>query len=48
MKDREEEAQLRKRKNKMESEVENWVMKYDQEMGEKQHEIDELMVILLN
>jgi hypothetical protein len=40
----EEEAALRKRKFKMETEVENWIHKYDQEMGEKQAEIDETNV----
>lgn len=43
-KDREEEASVRKRKAKIENEVEAWIFKYDQEMGEKQNEIEELEV----
>lgn len=35
---------MRKKKSKVESEVENWLSKYDQDMSEKQVEIDELMV----
>ncbi|KAI8911719.1 hypothetical protein EDD86DRAFT_203094 [Gorgonomyces haynaldii] len=42
---REEEANARKKKFKIESEVENWIHKYDQDMEEKQAEIDDLTVI---
>ena len=45
LKNREEEALYRKRKFKIESEVENWITKYDQEMDEKQVEIDDISVI---
>jgi hypothetical protein len=38
---------MRKKKSKVESEVENWLSKYDQDMSEKQVEIDELMVCIL-
>lgn len=41
---REEEQNLRKKKFKIESEVENWITKYDQEMSEKQKELDEITV----
>ena len=44
IKDREEEAAMRKKKAKIENEVEAWISKYDQEMEEKQTEIDELTV----
>ncbi|KAJ3129957.1 hypothetical protein HK098_007223 [Nowakowskiella sp. JEL0407] len=44
-KNREEEAQLRKKKFKIESEVENWIHKYDQEMEEKQNEIEDIAAI---
>ncbi|KAL4646494.1 IQ domain-containing protein D-like [Arapaima gigas] len=33
---------LRKRKYKVETEIENWIQKYDAEMGEKQTELEEL------
>ena len=42
---REEEVAMRKKKAKIENEVEAWISKYDQEMDEKQNEIDELMAI---
>ena len=42
---REEEALGRKKKFKVESEVENWIHKYDQDLEEKQAEIDEITVI---
>lgn len=42
---REEEAGMRKKKVKIENEVEAWIAKYDQEMEEKQNEIDELTAI---
>jgi len=41
---RDEELVLRKRKYKIESEVENWIHKYDAEMEEKQTELDEITV----
>lgn len=44
IKNREEEALFRKRKFKIESEVENWISKYDQDMEEKQVEIDDISV----
>ncbi|KAK6096337.1 TATA element modulatory factor 1 [Batrachochytrium dendrobatidis] len=44
---REEEALLRKKKFKIESEVENWIHKYDQDMEEKQAEIDDITVIFM-
>ncbi|KAJ3113259.1 hypothetical protein HDU96_003601 [Phlyctochytrium bullatum] len=44
---REEEAQLRKRKFKIESEVENWIHKYDQDMEEKQSELEDLTAIYM-
>jgi uncharacterized protein YdiU (UPF0061 family) len=43
-KDREEEALLRKKKFKIESEVENWIHKYDQDMEEKQAELEDVTV----
>ncbi|KAJ1547420.1 hypothetical protein HK096_003031, partial [Nowakowskiella sp. JEL0078] len=43
-KNREDEAQLRKKKFKIESEVENWIHKYDQDMEEKQTEIEDITV----
>ncbi|TPX58770.1 hypothetical protein SpCBS45565_g07916 [Spizellomyces sp. 'palustris'] len=43
----EEEAQLRKRKFKIESEVENWIHKYDQDMDEKQTELEDITAIYL-
>ena len=44
LKNREEEALYRKKKFKIESEVDNWIAKYDQEMEEKQAEIDDISV----
>ncbi|ORY39943.1 hypothetical protein BCR33DRAFT_853067 [Rhizoclosmatium globosum] len=44
-KDREEEALLRKKKFKVESEVENWIHKYDQDMSEKQNELEDITTI---
>nr|KAJ3422260.1 hypothetical protein HK105_000469 [Polyrhizophydium stewartii] len=44
---REEEALLRKKKFKIESEVENWIHKYDQDMEEKQAEIDDITAIFM-
>jgi IQ domain-containing protein D len=43
-KHRDEEALARKKKFKIESEVENWIHKYDQDMEEKQVEIDDISV----
>uniref|UniRef100_V9KKV9 Dynein regulatory complex protein 10 n=1 Tax=Callorhinchus milii TaxID=7868 RepID=V9KKV9_CALMI len=39
---RDAELALRKRKYKVETEVENWILKYDADMGEKQEEFEEL------
>eukprot|EP00794_Sanderia_malayensis_P009300 gene9300-10281_t len=39
---RESELTLRKRKYKIETEVENWIQKFDNDMGERQDEFDEL------
>ncbi len=44
---REEEALGRKKKFKVESEVENWIHKYDQDLEEKQAEIDEITVSII-
>lgn len=44
-KDREEEALGRKKKFKIELECENWIHKYDQDMGEKQVEIDDITTL---
>ncbi|KAJ3248281.1 hypothetical protein HDU78_001287 [Chytriomyces hyalinus] len=44
-KNREEEAILRKKKFKVESEVENWIHKYDQDMDEKQAELEDITAI---
>eukprot|EP00042_Codosiga_hollandica_P035354 m.261587 g.261587 ORF g.261587 m.261587 type:complete len:454 (+) comp54613_c0_seq2:103-1464(+) len=41
-KHRESEAALRKRLNKIENEVENWIAKYDNDMFEKQQELEEV------
>ena len=41
----EEEAALRKKKFKIETEVENWIHKYDQELEEKQNELEETAAI---
>ncbi|KAJ3001384.1 hypothetical protein HKX48_002926, partial [Thoreauomyces humboldtii] len=43
----EKEAQLRKRKFKIESEVENWIHKYDQDMDEKQTELEDITAIYM-
>lgn len=48
LRNREEEALARKKKFKIESEVENWIHKYDQDMEEKQIEIDDISVFLTN
>ena len=42
LQNREKESLYRRRKFKIESEVENWISKYDQEMEEKQLEIDDI------
>ncbi|KAM5311735.1 dynein regulatory complex protein 10 [Glossophaga mutica] len=42
---REAEQALRKKKYKVETEIENWIQKYDSEMGEKQEEYEELDII---
>ncbi|XP_039092508.1 dynein regulatory complex protein 10 [Hyaena hyaena] len=42
---REVEQALRKKKYKVETEIENWIQKYDTEMGEKQEEYEELDAI---
>ncbi|KAM3938336.1 dynein regulatory complex protein 10 isoform 1-T2 [Leptodactylus fuscus] len=39
---REIELNLRKKKYKVETEIENWIQKYDSDMGEKQAELEEL------
>ncbi|XP_004635997.2 IQ domain-containing protein D isoform X2 [Octodon degus] len=39
------EQALRKKKYKVETEVENWIQKYDTEMGEKQEEFEDLQVM---
>lgn len=44
---RDEEALLRKKKYKIESEVENWIAKYDQDMEEKQTEIEDISAIFV-
>ncbi|KAM6165170.1 dynein regulatory complex protein 10 [Erethizon dorsatum] len=41
----EAEQALRKKKYKVETEVENWIQKYDTEMGEKQEEFEDLQLI---
>ncbi|XP_018894501.3 dynein regulatory complex protein 10 isoform X1 [Gorilla gorilla gorilla] len=38
----EAEQALRKKKYKVETEIENWIQKYDTEMGEKQEELEDL------
>ncbi|XP_064153776.1 dynein regulatory complex protein 10 isoform X6 [Anguilla rostrata] len=43
-KNREVEMTLRKKRNKVESEIENWIQKYDADMGEKQVELEEVSV----
>uniref|UniRef100_A0A8C8YI11 Dynein regulatory complex protein 10 n=1 Tax=Prolemur simus TaxID=1328070 RepID=A0A8C8YI11_PROSS len=42
---REMEQALRKKKYKVETEIENWIQKYDTEMGEKQEEYEDLDLI---
>ncbi|XP_028913388.1 dynein regulatory complex protein 10 [Ornithorhynchus anatinus] len=42
---REIEGALRKKKYKLETEIENWIQKYDGEMGEKQMELEELQAV---
>uniref|UniRef100_A0A8D2J1R5 Dynein regulatory complex protein 10 n=1 Tax=Varanus komodoensis TaxID=61221 RepID=A0A8D2J1R5_VARKO len=42
---RESELNLRKKKYKVEMEIENWIQKYDTEMIEKQEEIEEIEVV---
>ncbi|KAJ8044121.1 Dynein regulatory complex protein 10 [Holothuria leucospilota] len=42
---RDSELTLRKRKYKIETEVENWIQKYDQDMGERQEEYEDLDTI---
>ncbi|KAH3882895.1 dynein regulatory complex protein 10-like [Dreissena polymorpha] len=39
---RENEQDLRKKKFKIETEVENWIQRYDQDMGERQDEYEEI------
>uniref|UniRef100_A0A8C2VSR2 Dynein regulatory complex protein 10 n=1 Tax=Chinchilla lanigera TaxID=34839 RepID=A0A8C2VSR2_CHILA len=39
------EQALRKKKYKVETEVENWIQKYDTEMGEKQEEFEDLQTV---
>lgn len=39
---RENEQELRKKKFKIETEVENWISRYDQDMGERQDEYEEI------
>lgn len=41
---RDEEQQLRKRRGRVENELEAWILKFDTEMTEKQTEFDELQV----
>uniref|UniRef100_A0A8C3X809 Dynein regulatory complex protein 10 n=1 Tax=Catagonus wagneri TaxID=51154 RepID=A0A8C3X809_9CETA len=45
MENREAEQALRKKKYKVETEIENWIQKYDLEMSEKQDEYEELDII---
>ncbi|KAL2767755.1 dynein regulatory complex protein 10 isoform 1, partial [Daubentonia madagascariensis] len=45
MENREAEQALRKKKYKVETEIENWIQKYDTEMGEKQEEYEDLDLI---
>jgi len=44
-KNRDDELQMRKRKFKIETEVENWLQKYDTDMTEKQDEFDDISAI---
>eukprot|EP00800_Vazella_pourtalesii_P017378 TRINITY_DN527_c0_g1_i1.p1 TRINITY_DN527_c0_g1~~TRINITY_DN527_c0_g1_i1.p1 ORF type:complete len:151 (+),score=60.67 TRINITY_DN527_c0_g1_i1:455-907(+) len=39
---RQSEAVLRERKDRIEQEVENWIQRYDSDLGEKQDRIDDL------
>lgn len=39
------EMALRKKKYKLETEIENWIQKFDSDMGEKQTELEELQVV---
>ncbi|XP_027779206.2 dynein regulatory complex protein 10 [Marmota flaviventris] len=45
MENREAEQALRKKKYKVETEIENWIQKYDSEMSEKQEEYEDLDLI---
>ncbi|XP_073486480.1 LOW QUALITY PROTEIN: dynein regulatory complex protein 10 [Aquarana catesbeiana] len=42
---REVELSLRKKKYKVETEIENWIQKYDADMGEKQTELEEIEAV---
>jgi len=42
---REKEAELRAKKYKVENEVDNWIQKYDQDMGERQDEYEEIDLV---
>ncbi|KAM5193280.1 dynein regulatory complex protein 10 [Mantella aurantiaca] len=42
---REVELSLRKKKYKVETEIENWIQKYDTDMGEKQTELEEIEAV---
>ncbi|KAL8621514.1 hypothetical protein ACOMHN_026186 [Nucella lapillus] len=42
---RENEQELRRKKFKIETEVENWIQRYDQELGERQDEFEEIDAI---
>ncbi|GAB1608913.1 dynein regulatory complex protein 10-like, partial [Argonauta hians] len=42
---REQEGEMRRRKFKAETEVENWIQKYDQEMGQLQEELENVETI---
>ena len=42
---RESEANLRRRKWKLETEVENWIQKYDNDMGERQSEFEDVDLV---
>jgi len=42
---REKEADLRAKKYKVENEVDNWIQKYDQDMGERQDEYEEIDLV---
>ncbi|XP_030794624.1 dynein regulatory complex protein 10 isoform X1 [Rhinopithecus roxellana] len=45
MENREAEQALRKKKYKVETEIENWIQKYDTKMGEKQEELEDLEAV---